>query len=67
MCSNMDRPRDDPTKWSKSERDKHHIIPPIGGIQNMTQMNSSRKQTHKQTRLVVANDQDREGLSWVQD
>ena len=25
ICSNMDGPRDAPTKWSKSEKDKYHI------------------------------------------
>ena len=27
ICSNMDGPRDYPTKWSKSEKDKYHMIP----------------------------------------
>ena len=26
ICSNIDGPRDDHIKWSKSEKDKHHII-----------------------------------------
>ena len=32
ICSNMDRPRDYHTKWSKSERDKYHMISLIHGI-----------------------------------
>ena len=31
-CSNMDRPRDDHTKSSKSDKDSHHIISLICGI-----------------------------------
>ena len=27
ICSYMDRPRDYHTKWSKSEKDKYHMIP----------------------------------------
>ena len=47
ICSNMDGPRDDHTKWRKS--DKHHMISFICGIQNTTQMNPSmkQKQTHR--------------------
>ena len=26
ICNNMDRPRDDHTKWSKKEKDKCHTI-----------------------------------------
>ena len=32
ICSNMDGPRDYHTKWSKSERDKYHMISLIRGI-----------------------------------
>ena len=32
ICSNMDRPRDYHTKWSKSDKDKYHIISLICGI-----------------------------------
>ena len=26
ICNNMDRPRDDHTKWSQKEKDKYHTI-----------------------------------------
>ena len=32
MCSNMDATRDSHTKWSKSEKDKYHMIFLICGI-----------------------------------
>ena len=32
ICSNMDGPIDDHTKWNKSEKDKYHMIPLIFGI-----------------------------------
>ena len=32
ICSNMDGPRDDPTKWSKPDKDKYHMISLICGI-----------------------------------
>ena len=32
ICSNMDRPRDYHAKWSKSEKDKYHMISLICGI-----------------------------------
>ena len=32
ICSNMDGPRDYRTEWSKSDKDKYHIIPLICGI-----------------------------------
>ena len=49
ICSNMDGPKDYHTKWSKSEKDKYHVISLICGISSMTQMNSSmkQKQTHR--------------------
>ena len=31
ICSNIDGPGDDHTKWSKSDKDKHHNII-MGGI-----------------------------------
>ena len=43
----MNGPRDDHIKWYKSERDKYHIIPFVGEIENIAQMNISMKQ--KQT------------------
>ena len=32
ICSNMDGPRDCHTEWSKSEKDKYHMISLICGI-----------------------------------
>ena len=32
ICSNMDGPRDDHTKWSKSDKGKYQIISFICGI-----------------------------------
>ena len=32
ICSNMDGPRDDHTKWSQTEEDKYHMISLICGI-----------------------------------
>ena len=32
ICSNMDGPTDYHTKWSKSEKDKYHMIALICGI-----------------------------------
>ena len=31
ICSNMDRPKNYYTKWSKTEKDKYHMILLIGG------------------------------------
>ena len=47
ICCNMNGPRDYHTKWSKSEKDKYHMIPydiHIGGIYKMIQMNLFIKQ-----------------------
>ena len=32
ICSNMDGPRDGHTEWSKSDKDKYHMISLICGI-----------------------------------
>ena len=32
ICNNMEGPRDYHTKWSKSEKDKYHMIPLTCGI-----------------------------------
>ena len=46
VCSNRDATGDYPTKWSKSKRDKHHMISFICGIYNITQRNLYMKQKH---------------------
>ena len=45
-CSNMGRPRDYHTKWSKSEKDKYHMISLIGRIsKNDTNELTSKTET----------------------
>ena len=46
----MDEPRDYHTKWSRSDKDKYHMIPLPCGIYNMSQMNLpvKQKQTYRQ-------------------
>ena len=45
ICSNMDEPRHYHTKWSKSEKDKYHMISLIPGIlKKKIQMNLLTKQ-----------------------
>ena len=36
ICSNMDGPRDYHTKWTKSEKDKYHVISLICNLKNNT-------------------------------
>ena len=48
ICSNMDRPRDNHTKGSKSDRNKYHMIPLLCGIWNMTHMNKYTKDKQTQ-------------------
>ena len=45
----MDGPRDGHTEWSKSEKDKRHMISLTCGIYNGIQMNlfTKQKQTHR--------------------
>ena len=53
ICSNMDGPRDYQIKWSKSDKDKYHMISLIcGNLKNdineliyKTEIDSHRKQT----------------------
>ena len=44
ICGNMDGPRNDHSKSSKSDKDKYHMTPLIRGILNMTRVNLSTKQ-----------------------
>ena len=32
ICSHMDGPRNDHTKWSNSEKNKYHMVTHMGGI-----------------------------------
>ena len=45
ICSNMDGPRDEHTKGTKTEKDKYDMTLIISGIQNMAQMNIYMKLT----------------------
>ena len=49
IWSNMDGPRDYHIKWSKSEKDKYHIISFISGIEKKIQVTLyiKQKQTHR--------------------
>ena len=49
LCRNMDRPGDDHTKWSQTEKDKYHMISLISGIKKIIQMSlfTKQKQTHR--------------------
>ena len=49
IYSNMDGPRDDHTKLSKSDKDKYHMLSLICGIKKMIQVNlfTKQKQTHR--------------------
>ena len=48
ICSNKDGPRDYHTKWSKSEKDKHHDITYMWNLIKMMQMNLFTKQKQNQ-------------------
>ena len=51
-CSNMDRLRDYHTDWNKSDKDKYHMISPIGGILKKIvwmYLFTKQKETHRQT------------------
>ena len=49
ICNNMDGPRADHTKWSKSEKEKYHMISLICGIWRIMQINlfTKEKQSHR--------------------
>ena len=49
ICSHMDGPGDDHTKWSQTEKDKYHMISLISGIKKIIQMSlfTKQKQTHR--------------------
>ena len=68
ICSNMDRPRDYHTKWSKSEKEKYHITSLICGILNVTQMYLSTEQKQTQRHREYTCDWQREagrgGTGW---
>ena len=49
---------------TKTEKDKYHMIPLICGIQNMTQVNLSMKQTHRHREQICGHQQCVEGLEW---
>ena len=49
ICSKTDEPSNYHTKWSKSDKDKYHMISLICRLQKMIQMNlfTKQKQTHR--------------------
>ena len=49
ICSNMNATRDYHTKWSKSEKEKYHIISLTCGIQNDTNEPIYDAETDSQT------------------
>ena len=57
ICSNMNRPRDCPNEWSKSDRGEiSHDIPFMWNLKKIkVQMNLQNKETHRQeNELMVA-------------
>ena len=62
ICSNMDRPRDYHTKWSKSDKDKY-MISLICGIQKVIQMNlfTKQKQTHRYRKQTYGYQREKRG------
>ena len=67
-CSNVDRPRDDHTKWSKSERERQtpNGITYKWNLRYDTNKLIYKTETHSQTqnRLVVANGGGVGGKDW---
>ena len=61
-----DGPRDSPTKWSKSDKDKYHVISLICGIENMTHRNlaMNQKQTHRCGEQACSCQGSGEGMGW---
>ena len=51
ICSNMDGPRDDHTEWSKSEKDKYHMIPLICGIHKKHDTNELTYKTETDSQI----------------
>ena len=61
ICSNMNKPRDSHTKWSKLDKDEYHVIPCIES-KNMIQMNlfTTQKQIHRHRKFTVTKGEKRE-------
>ena len=58
ICSNVDGPGNDHTKWSKSEKDKYHMILFICGTYKIiwykwTYIQSRNRPTDKENKLMV--------------
>ena len=69
IWSNTDGPRDDHTKWSKSEKDKYHMsIPYVWNLKydtNEVIHKSRNRLTDIENRLVIANGRrGRGGMGW---
>ena len=68
VCSNMDGPRDYHSELSQKEKDEHHIIPPICGIENMTQRSlpTKQEQTHRHREQTCGcQGRERMGEPWI--
>ena len=55
ICSDMDGPRDCHTEWSKTEKDKHHMISLICGLKNWYKWTyfQNRRVTDVENKLMV--------------
>ena len=71
ICSNMDRPWDDPTKWSQSDKDKYHMI--ITYMWNLKEkqrykwiyiQNRNRLTDFKNTFMITKGEMWQGGLNW---
>ena len=64
ICSNMDRPRDYYTKWSKSEKDIYHVSLNIWNIKKwykQTYLQSRNRLINIENKLIVMKGERREG------
>ena len=54
ICSNMDGPGDDYTKWSKSDRERHHIIITyMWNLKKWTYLQNRNRVTDVENKLMV--------------
>ena len=66
ICSSMGGSRAYHTKWSQKEKDKYHMMSLLYGIESMTQVNLSMKQTHRPREHTCGcrGGGGREGMDW---
>ena len=62
----MDGPRDDYTIWSKSEKDKYHLISHMWNLKKMIQMNIDKTErlTNIENKLMVTKREGAGGGEW---